>query len=99
MVDHVSNGLLGILEEIGPMCSSNEVTSLISDGQFLASGCDESQFRDVCAFQNAEAQGNCHRGFDACSIHFAISLCRMAIAAGKQGTWNKYWEHHPRARR
>ncbi len=49
IVNHISDGFLGILEEVRSMCGGGEVAALIRDSELPAGWRGKAQFRNVCA--------------------------------------------------
>ena len=67
------------------MRSNNIVTTLIGNRELFAWRSDKPQFRYICVFLQVERQRHRHFGFNASTVHFAITLCRMAVATREQG--------------
>jgi len=72
----------------------DEVTALVGYGEFLFGWCGEAQFGDVRALEQLEAQSHRHRRLDSGSVHFAVALRRVAVAAREQRAGNQHREQH-----
>src|SRR5439155_14134454 len=92
VIDHIAYRLLGILEEIGTVRSSDEVASLVGNRELFTRRRNETQFGDVCPLLQAQSQGHRHRRFNACAIDLAVALRRMAVTTGEENTGHQDWK-------